>query len=505
VPASTRWPAWLTTGLMTGLPAIVALAMGGYRLGTAPLWRDEAATKAVAGRSFGQILATLPHDDVVHGGYYLVIHVVIDVLGASAAALRLPSLVAMAVACAFTALIARDLTAASGAPLAALTGFVAGIVFAVTPSTVRFAQEARSYAIVTALAAIATYLLLIAIRRGGRWWLAYGVALALTGLFNLFGVLIVLPHCLVVLAGSRDAPHAVRARWAVTAAGATVVLVPVGVLAYAQRGALSWLSSRPSWWPDFVTFIQGGVASWRLAIPLFGLVALGIAAELMATRGRLRTGPSAVALPWLFLPTVLLLTVSLVRAMWGGERYVEFCLPAFAILIASGFNALARLVARTPFGRQGLAWIPLAVAPILILGAFSPDEGPARSARPDNLLAESAIIARYARAGDAIIYLPINDRIVSLPYPGPFMKLRDIALAGSPAASDTLYGTDVSPAELAQRWTGVTRVWVVTSSEVSYFQTDRATALDNAEGRLISRMHVVGQWRDGDTELILYA
>ena len=53
-----------------------------------------------------------------------------------------------------------------------------------------------------------------------------------------------------------------------------------------------------------------------------------------------------------------------------------------------------------------------------------------------------------------------------MPFPGPWQKLRDIALADSAVSSETLYGTDVSPAELLKRFTHVTRVWVVSSSEV---------------------------------------
>jgi len=197
--ARNRAAAWL----VAGISAVTAAVAGGYRLGQPPLWRDEAATKAIAGRSVSQILATLPHDDVVHGAYYLVVHVVEKFLGSSTAALRLPSVVAIAVASAFTALIARHLAEKTDAPFASLTGLAAGALFAMTPSTISYAQEARSYATVTMLAVIATYLLIRAIETGGRWWPAYGAAVALTGLFNLFGLLILVPHGLTMLTADR--------------------------------------------------------------------------------------------------------------------------------------------------------------------------------------------------------------------------------------------------------------------------------------------------------------
>jgi len=74
--------------------------------------------------------------------------------------------------------------------------------------------------------------------------------------------------------------------------------------------------------------------------------------------------------------------------------------------------------------------------------------------------------------------------------------------------SNTLYGTDVSPAGLLRRYTNVTRVWVVSSSEVpeaAYLASAQATPLDREEFALAGAMRKVHRWRDGDTELTLYA
>lgn len=499
-PAAGRVADWQVTSLITLIPAALALAIGGYHIGNAPLWRDEAATLAISDRSLSQILATLPHDDAVHGVYYLVIHVVILMAGTSATALRVPSLIAMAVASAFTALVTRDLVRTADGPYPGLTGAAAGAVFAITPSTAGYAQEARSYAIVTALGMIATFLLLRALREGGRWWIGYGVAIALTGLFNLFGALIIVPHAVTLLIAKRRDLTTIGWRWLVAAGVGCVVMLPIVVLGWSQRGALGWMA-KPAWWSNFVAYIHGATGTPELTWPLVALAVLGVAVELSSRRS---LGPAAVAVPLFLLPPVVLLTVSQVRPMWD-IRYVEFAVPGFAILLAWGMNALARLLARTPARAWRLAWIPLAVVPALLLAAFWSAQAQARTSRPDNLLAESRIIERNARPGDAIIYFPINDRIVSMPYPGPWRKLRDVALAQTPIASNTLYGVDVTPAQLPNRLAGVTRVWVVTSSEVNYFTTGRATPLDLAERAFLSNMHIIAQWRDGDTELVLYA
>jgi mannosyltransferase len=485
--------------LVAGVPALTALALGGYELGQAPLWRDEAATKEVAGRSVSQILATLPNNDVVHGAYYLVIHAVMAVGGSSATALRLPSLIAMAVASAFTALIARGLVANAGGPFPGLTGVAAGFCFAILPSTIGYAQEARSYAMVTMLATITTYLLVRA-DRDRRWWPAYGAAVLLTGLFNLFGALVVAAHGVSLLLARRRAPGG--ARWLITSAIAGLLLLPVVYITYAERGALGWMAGTIAWWPNFTAFLHSATGTGTLTAPVLIVAAAGVGAEAIAARGRLTLGPAAVAVPWFLLPPVFLLTVSQVHSMWD-IRYVEFCLPASSILLAWGLNWVTRLARATVL--RPAAWVPLAVVPLALLTALEPAQASTRHSRPDNLQAEAGIIARNARPGDVIFYWPINDRIVSMPYPGPFRQLRDLALASSPVTADDLYGTDVTPGELARRFTHVTRVWVVTSSEVSYFTTNRVTPVDTQERHLIAGMRMVHAWRDGDTELILYA
>ena len=72
-------------------------------------------------------------------------------------------------------------------------------------------------------------------------------------------------------------------------------------------------------------------------------------------------------------------------------------------------------------------------------------------------------------------------------------------------ASDTLYGTDVSPAELLKRFTHITRVWVYTQpASAAYMHSARATPVDKEEMSLVARMKLVRQWVDGDKMLMLY-
>jgi mannosyltransferase len=508
------------TWLVAIIPGVLGLITGGYRINVPPLWGDEGVTKAMAARPVDGLLATMPHDDVVHGAYYLVVHVVEEIAGSSTVAvLRLPSVVAMAVAAAFTALIARRLATLAGSPYPAVTGLVAGALFTLLPGVIGYAQEARSYAIVTMLAAIATYLLLMAAREGGRWWIGYGTAVALTGLFNIFGLLILAAHGVSILIAARGRlglsgrrVAGVPVRWVFAGAGAVVVLIPLMAVAYTQRAALAWMTGPPPIRGSVVALADSWVGSPELVWPVFGLAAFGVAAGVVAYwRRRPPFTLGSVALPWMVVPPAVLLAVSQVHPVYDG-RYVEYCLPALAILMASGLEWLARVVAVPPLRRAGLArlgWLPSAAVVVFLVVLLIPAGAKVRlpDSRPDNLAADSQIVAANARPGDIAFFIPMSYRPVTAEFPAQWRGIRDIALMESPVASDTLYGTDVSPAELLKRFTHVTRVWVYSApsdSNNSYLRSARATPVDREEARLVSGMELLRQWRDGDKMLTLY-
>lgn len=506
--------------LVALVPGVLGLVTGGYHVGRPPIWGDEGVTKAMAARSVSQLLATMPHDDIVHGAYYLVVHVVQTVAGSSApSVLRAPSVVAMAVAAAFTALIARRLGTLAGSPYPAATGLAAGVLFTLLPVVIRYAQEARSYAIVTMLATITTYLLLKAIEDGGRWWIGYGVAAALTGLFNIFGLLILVAHGVTLLIAAPGLPAlsgrraaGPLARWVLAGIAAVAVLIPIVAFAYSQRTALSWMTGHVAIRSAAVNLARAWAGPESQSWPVFGLAAFGVAADAVTwRRGRPAVTPASVALPWLLLPPAVLLLASQVRPVYDG-RYVEYCLPALAILVAWGLTWLARLAAAAvpPLRRAGLAWlgwVPATAILVLLVIALVPADAKVSlpSSRADNLAGDSQIVAANAKAGDIVFFIPMSYRPVEVEYPVQWQGVRDIALAQSPVASDTLYGTDVSPAELQKRFTHVTRVWVYTQpAYAAYMDSARATPVDKEEMSLVARMKLVRRWVDGDKMLMLY-
>lgn len=504
--AGRQLPSWL----VAGIPAVAALVVGGYRLGGASLWRDEAYTLDVAQRSTGQIFNLLLHVDAVHGPYYLGMHVVVRLFGTSEVALRLPSLVATSLAAGILALLGRRLARASGLPAPAATGLLAGLLQVAAPQTTYYAQDARPYGLVTLFAVAATYLLIVAVERGGaRWWAAYAAAVALTGVASLFALLILAAHGVTLLltrarGQASPAPRAPRLLpWLAAAVAAVVVVSPLIVLGYGQDKTLSWVGHPGLGKLDLLVTLFAGS---HVLIPVVLALALcGVAAGLGAARLRQVTVVT-VALPWLLLPPLILLAVSVVKPVYV-ERYVVFCQPALALLCAAGVAWLGGLVAASAAGRRtpALAWAAPAVIVVALAALVI---GPQRSvrltsARPDNLRGVSAVIAANQRPGDAVFYLPSEARVVSMGYPAPFRRLRDLALKASPVASNSLTGTQVWAPVLASRFTGVHRVWLV--QWAGQLSARPGTKVGRAELALVHGMHPVRRWTVQSVVLTLYA
>lgn len=473
-----RWTGWELVP-----PPLLTLAASVYGISSASYWRDEAATLSATQRSLPQMLRMLGHVDAVHGAYYLLIWPWVRLLGTSELVLRLPSAMAMAAAALGVTVIGRRLWSWQA-------GLTAGLVFAALPLTSRFGQEARSYAMATTAAVLASYLLIRALDEPRRRWFAwYGVSLATVGFLNLFGLLIVPAHAVTVAAVRRVAVR----RWAVAAAVACAAAAPIAVYSWREREQLAWLK-KPHWQDvtALVNMLTGSAASFVL------ILALSVTAVFFAWRQRGSGAASRrllvwLSAPWLIVPPALLLTASQIKPMYV-IRYVVFCLPAVALLAGAGIAVLGRLARLTPVTAAAPIVAVAGIAGIALLGLPAQHTYRQPWGHGDDIRAAEQFLRSQERPGDAVVYYKPGTRDYATTYPYGLSKLRDIGLARSAVAVGMLSGTEVSPAVLAQRLLSVPRVWLL---EVG---TDRpyAALAGSARFRLVQTT-----WR-GDMLLRLY-
>lgn len=362
----------------------------------------------------GELWELLHHIDAVHALYYLLLRPFAAFDGEFAA--RLPSALAVAAAAFGVAAIGRRSAAPrlgteagseAGAGAGAEAGLFAGLVYAVLPMVSRYGQEARSYALVSAVAVAATWVLLG--ERRSRY-VGYGLLVALLGWFHLYALLLLPAHAVVVARG-RGRGEIVP--WSVSVAGAGLLLAPLAVVASGQRDEqLFWL--KVPGLGDLAGFgveMVGGGQPWRATLLPALLLALLVALVLLGAWYGRRSRTAAVAVPWLLLPVALSFLISQVYPVYNA-RYVMFVLPAVALLAGVGLVALRR---------APLRWAVLAVLVALSTTAHLAVREP--TARPDDLRALAAELSGRERPGDAVLYMPERFRLFVAVYGEPYDRL----------------------------------------------------------------------------------
>ncbi|MFC5632262.1 glycosyltransferase family 39 protein [Streptomyces bullii] len=404
------------------MPAVSALVLGLWGIDRQDsMWRDESVTYQVAHRSLGELWDLLGTIDAVHGLYYLLMHAVFALWDGGLTALRLPSTVATALAAAGVGSI--------GARLAGpRAGTLAGLVFVLLPVTQQYAQEGRSYALVTAAVTWATYAFLRGIGADRRpWWAMYALLLALGCWLHAFAALVLVAHGLTLwwLRGT----HRVWRRWGAASAGVLVTVVPLAVVGAGQADRqLGWLG-RP------------GLALW---LQFLATVAVGVLLCRFLGRGLL----ASLALPVLVVPAGLLMAVSLVTP-WYVERYVLYGMTGLALLAGAALDRAVGLRRRFAPAVRTLIAGGLAAAAVAVLLPWSLLVRSPES-RKDDVVALAHAVEHAARPGDGVLFMPARRREWLLSYPSLHGRLDDLALAESPVRSRTLQGTEL-PAETIRR------------------------------------------------------
>src|SRR5258705_4253651 len=296
-------------------------------------------------------------------------HVWVDVFGASDFALRLPSVIFTTGAAALTAVLGTR-------QVSARVGLLAGLLFVVVPTTSRYAQEARPYALAVLAAVLATLLLVRVLERPtfGRH-AEYAAAIALLGFAHLIALLLLAAHAIVATMWRRRVPVG----WLLAAGAGVAPVAPVIYVAYAQRYQVGWL-------PD-VTADNAA----QLPAELFGVAVIaGILIALAMIWMSLRR-PALVFTVWAAVPILLLYVASQFTNLWL-FRYLLFTVPAWALL---GAVALSR----APVFRGAVCVLAVALIGLPVQIQF---RGSAGHDQATALLA--SVLVQNEQPGDSIVY-----------------------------------------------------------------------------------------------------
>ncbi|WP_372458622.1 glycosyltransferase family 39 protein [Streptomyces niphimycinicus] len=391
------------------------------------MWGDESVTYQLAHRDLSQIWHTAQHIDLVHALYYAVMHEIFGLFGGGLLTLRLPSVLAMSVAASGVGLLTLRLAG----PRA---GLLAGLVFPLLPQVQKYAQEGRSYAMVCALVTWATYALVVSVPQRARWrWAVYGSTMLLACLLHEFAVLALVAHG-VTLVVSRVPRPALRA-WSVTAAGVVTGLLPLAICSAQQSGQVSWI---------------GGPVRLRyfLVVAVVGVVC---ARAPLGVKGPVRL--SALAVPILVLPGLLLLITSLVKPLFV-DRYVVYGNIGIAVLLGAWMDYFHR---RQRSSRN--AWI----AAVAVLAALVPPSISLRTpqSRSNDVTAVGAAVREEGRPGDGLLYLSGQYRAFTAARPEDTRFLTDLALAQDAVSSNTLAGVELPAQDIAARMLEFDRIVAV--------------------------------------------
>jgi mannosyltransferase len=475
------------TPLLWLVPPAVTLAVMLWGIQGASYSRDESATMSAVLRPFHGLLRMLGKVDAVHGAYYAIMLPIVRLFGPGELATRLPSALAMAIAAAAIFGLGRRLVS----PRA---GLAAGLLFAILPQVSLYGQTARPYAMATALAAVASYLLVRAMHAAASgndhemhgWLIGYGLCLAALGYIHLFGLLLAAAHLMPVARtwirqyrGRNGSSLAVS--WLAVVVGAIAIAMPVIAAGMRQRGPLAWEK------PGSLMSITSLIGPRPMAEAACLAVLCAITVTAVAGRTRLRASwPGdliALCVPWLILPGTILIAASSVGTHIYVFRYILFCAPAAALLVGAGLAALGWRA-----GAAALAVIAALALPMLLQMRTGGGHG-------DDIRRADRIVATNVRPGDALLYLTFSEPI-EMAYPYGIRQLTNVVVSETPNLSGTLGGVWAPLQRVDWRVAAAHRIWLVQLASGLYQKSpgQRPKILQSAGFKKARTWHTTGIW-----------
>jgi mannosyltransferase len=321
----------------------------GYRLGAPSLWFDEAASVEHSRGSISDTLTAVSEAEGSPPLYFLLLREVMQI-SRSEAALRALSLVAGVASLLLIYLLGRAL-------LGAGTGLIAAALLALSPFALYYSQEARPYALLTALSLASCYLLLLALERPGKSrWARYALV-SLAALYtHYFTVFLLLAQGIVILT-SADYRKKFFFPWLCCQGLMLLAFLPW--LPYlitqfhwqAARGGQTWVPNVGLLMLPY-TFFQFSLGYSTVEIKSFadilshplllGMALLGFGLPALVSLRLIKTDPRAARWSWL-IPAVAVGVAFGLHLKWHFYQpvYLAGVMPLYLLVIASGLKSLS--------------------------------------------------------------------------------------------------------------------------------------------------------------------
>src|ERR1700719_3439490 len=349
---------WLTLLLLLA----TGVAVRFLHLVSKPFWFDECFSVEVARIGWGNFLRLLWWREANMSLYYVLLRIWLHV-GQTEFFIR--SLSALMAAATLPAIYWLGRLLYNGR-----VGLIAAALFAFNAYSVRYAQEARSYALFLLLATLSSCFLIAFLRDPSRLnWLGYVLASGLAVYAHFYALLLVAAQWLALRRlGSVDPsnpprPSHMRRVWIAICLAALPLLVFV---AKTGAGPIRWIP-RPGFYDvlEFYERLAGG-SNWLLPV-IFAIAAIAavlpVGKQLWERKQDWETWRFQFLLVWLLFPVLLTILLSFARPVFLG-RYMIFCLPTLLVLVAAGLARIRRsslmgavLAGMLLLGGQGILFV----------------------------------------------------------------------------------------------------------------------------------------------------
>jgi uncharacterized membrane protein len=454
---------------------ILGGVLGSLFLGTHSLFLDESVSATLATAPWHRFTNVVSHREANMALYYLLLRGWV-VFGHSEIALRSLSVILAVGALWVVIMLARSL-------FGRRVALIAGLLLAVDPLFVQFAQDVRGYSLALLLVSASCLFFVRGIRQVDPpprlCWTAYTIVTALAAYSNFWAALVPVGQALSL---AFLPPGRIPWRRVLTSAVALVVLlVPLGLLIESTDSAgVNWAAGSSA--GRLFTHIRASVP--HAVLDLLVLVAVGVVVVVIVLARRradigkffARQWPLFFTACWLVVPVAAVVMLSLVDRPLLVVRYLMVSLPPAILLVAVGVDRVSSLARR---GATALA----AVLLVVLVGVSALGVAQWYSlGGPQDFRSPVAYIAGRAQPGDGLLIFapyeripvewymadrPAAERDVHPVYPATAWGADPLAFDGSVPVT----GSEVERAASAYQ-----RIWVLSATaDLSLYPAEAAS------------------------------